>query len=83
MHADRNHWVQRCTNQTTSGIGAHYFFLFAQMSDKWHEMIMILKMVCNMEVGVKCKVRILQLSKDVSVKDFLEMSRVHDKCKGG
>ena len=48
------------------------------MSDGWNEMIMILKMVCKMEVNAKCKVRILQLFKDVSAKDFLEMSREGD-----
>ena len=50
------------------------------MSDGWHEMI--LKMVCKMEVDTKCKVRILKLPKDVNAKDSLEMSRVHEKCKG-
>ena len=81
MCASSSYWVQRYSNRTTCGIRVHCFFSFAQMSDEWHAMMMILKMVCKMEVGAKCKVRILQLPKDVSAKDSLEMSKAYDKCK--
>ena len=53
------------------------------MSDRWHEMIMILKMVCKMEVSAKCEVRILEPPKDVGAKDSFKMLKVYEKCKGG
>ena len=61
MCANRSYWVQGCTSQTTSGIRVHCFFSFTQMSNGWHEMMMILKVVCKMKWDAKGKMVILQL----------------------